>query len=126
MSLRAFNLLSILATILAWGALVLVINLIDPTQTSGWGFTLFYVSLFVAMYGTFFSISFAFRLRFSRRQLMYKRLEYSVRQSFFFAVLITGSLALQAKGLLTWWTTLLLIFFLTMLEFFFLAKRHET
>lgn len=112
-----------LATLVCWGAWVVVINNIDPTETGFLGFDFFYFSLFLAITGTLSVIGFFVRKLVLKEELAFRHVAVSFRQGILFAILIVGSLVLQSHKLLTWWNIILFILALTVLEFFFISFK---
>lgn len=125
MSLKKYLILMSVCTLFCWLALVLVINYIDPTETNLLGFLFFYLSLFLACLGTMSVLGFAVRMKFLKDEIVYKQVGTAFRQAVMFSFLVTGSLFLQSKSLLTWWNILLFILALTILEFFFISYKKR-
>lgn len=126
MTLKQLLLVITLATIIFWSLWSTVIVQIDPL-TSGWfGFILFYATLFFALLGSFFLVTFVIRKAINRLSFEYSIVATSFRQSCMFAALIIGMLVLQSQDLLNIWNIAMLIAGLTLLEFFFLSyKSHR-
>lgn len=125
MTLRQLLITVFIATVICWLILTMVLVKIDPLAAGIFGFILFYLSLFFALIGTFFLVSFGFRKIFTNLVLEYKIVGTSLRQSIFFSLMIVGALFLESREFLTWWNLLLLILGLTILEFFFLSARKR-
>jgi len=125
MTLKQLLLVVTLATIVFWSLWSTVIVQIDPL-TSGWfGFILFYASLFFALLGSFFLVTFIVRKLANRLSFEYSIVAISFRQSCMFAVLIVGMLLLQSQNLLNFLNMTMLIVGITLLEFFFLSYRSN-
>lgn len=112
-----------LATLVCWGAWIVVINNIDPTETGFLGFFFFYFSLFLAITGTLSVVGFFIRKLILKEELAFRHVAVAFRQAVLFAILIIGSLILQNHNLLTWWNIILFILALTVLEFFFISFK---
>ena len=112
-----------LSTAFCWLAWAMVILYINPFQAGILGFLFFYVSLLLALIGTFSLAGFLIRIILIKKEVISKLVGISFRQAILFAVLIVGLLFLQSKQLLTWWNILLLVLALTILEFFFISYR---
>jgi len=125
MSIKQLIIIVLAATIICWIIWWLVIFQIDPTNSGIFGFILFYLSLFFALLGTLFLITFSFRRAFNKMDMEYKIVGASFRQSFVFALVPVIVLFLQGHGLLTWWNIILLIIALGALEFFFLSYKRQ-
>lgn len=124
MTLKQLILTITIATLVCWAAWVMILFQVNPLETNFLGFMIFYLSLFFALLGTFFLISFGFRKLINKFSLEYKIVGTSFRQSFFFALLVVAFLFLQGNDLLTWWNMILLIVGIAVLEFFFLSARR--
>jgi len=116
----------LVVTLACWAGWLLVLLKIDPTNSGNFGLALFYGSLFLAIFGTFFLCSFAFRKIFNHVAIEQMLVGTSFRQSFFFSLIIIGVLFLQSLDFLTWWNLLILILAIAGLEFVFLTSRKNT
>lgn len=114
-----------ICTLFCWLAWILVVNLIDPTETGVLGFGFFYSSLFLACLGTMSILGFWLRMKIFRDEIVYKQVGTAFRQAVMFSILVVGSLFLQSKSLLTWWNIILFILALTVFEFFFLSYKKR-
>jgi hypothetical protein len=106
----------LVGTILAWGAFGGVTANTSPDSAGPVGFALFFVTLYVALVGTFALIGLVLRKLLMRSELPTKQVWISFRQSFSFALLIVVALFLQSKSLLYWWNVLFLVIALTFVE----------
>lgn len=113
------------ATSIFWIVWFSVLSQIDPFTTDFFGFGIFYLTLFFALVGTFFLISFGYRKIFSKFSLEFNIVGTSFRQSFFFALLIISLLLLQGANMLNTINTLLLVAAIVILEFFFLSYKKR-
>ncbi len=125
MSLRSYLLLMIFATSLCWGAFVIVLYSVNPDLTNWIGFSLFYLSLFLAISGIASIIGFVVRFIGLRHELAINSVRAAFRQSFLFAGLIVISLLLLANNLFTWVNLILLIAGLSVLEYFLLSYTQN-
>lgn len=103
----------------------MVLFFINPKTTSSLGFALFYASSFFAIMGTLAILSYLVRLIFIRKDSKIEKVQISFRQAIFFAIVIVGSLFLQANKLMTWLNTLLLVALVTLVEFLILSLKKE-
>lgn len=124
MTFRSFLLIMIAATAAVWGGWVYVLLTIDPTTAGLAAFVFFYLTLGVALVGTFTILGTAVRRLFRRDELVSRHVMVSFRQAFLFSVLMVSSLILLARGMLTWWLVSLIILTLTMLELAFLSSHR--
>lgn len=124
MTLKKYlNLMGIL-TGLCWLAWILVIFLVNPSQTGLVGFVLFYFSLFLAIIGTASILGFIIRIRLKQKPV-FKQVEIAFRQGIWIGFLVIFILILQGLNLLTWWNALFLVLFLIFLELYFLASAKK-
>ena len=87
-------------------------------------FLVFYISLFLALVGTFSVLGFVMRVILLKKHFFLSRqVAVSFRQALLLSLLITAALVLQSRSLLTWWTALLVVAALTLLEFFFITAK---
>jgi len=124
MTLKTYLTIMLLATAICWTAWAIVINSIDPETTNIIGFLLFYASLFLSLVGTSAIIGFFIRFVALRRELIFRQVAVSFRQSFLFSVIIIVSLILQSFQMLTWYNALFLIAALTVFEFFLISYKR--
>lgn len=110
-----------ITTAVCWLIWAYVLWMINPALTNWIGFVLFYSSLFLALIGTGVIIGFAVRFIALKKELAFRLVKESFRQSFLFALLIIISLILLSYSLFTWLNLVLLIFGLSVLEFFMLS-----
>jgi len=95
-----------------------IIRFTDPYTAGAITHILLYLSLFLFCVGLFTLAGIIIRQRFFYG-IYIANLITSFRQAILLAVLVTGSLLLQAKGLRYWWVELIFVLFLVMLEIFF-------
>ena len=124
MTLKKYILLMSSATVIAYLMLAMILSFFDP-QSGILAIILFYISIAIAIVGTFSLLGLLFRVLFTRGTLMFKKVLASFRQSVLFAVLIVLSLILQQNDLLTPLTIVFLIGALTILELYFLTQKHH-
>ena len=124
MSLKMFSLLIFLSTILAWTAWGMIISYFNPEQAGAVVFTAFYLSLFLALGGSFYLMADWFKSKIFRRQLLLPRLRTSVRHAALFSLLMVVWAALKSQGLISWWVLGFLVLIMTVLEFFFISQKN--
>lgn len=95
-----------------------IIRFTDPFAAGAITHLLLYLSVFLLCLGLFTLIGILVRQRFFYG-IYIANLITSFRQAILLAILLTGSLFLQAQGLRFWWVELILILFLIVLETFF-------
>ena len=115
-----------IATLFSWLSFVLIILKLNPFGEFNVSFTfsLFYLTLFLALTGTFtIMFSYIHSLREGGMSL-YAHVSNAFRQGILLSILCVGLLVLQGLGMLTWWDGLLLAGGILCLELLFLAFRH--
>jgi hypothetical protein len=113
------------AAVVSWIAWILVLNKLDPMESTGLALGLFYVSLFFALTCTFTVLGFYFRLWFNKNEVYYSHINVSLRQAILLSLIALGCLTFQLLGILTWWSGLLYIGTVTLIEFYFLARQQQ-
>ena len=125
MPVKVFLFLITFGVVLLWVGWGIIIFQLDPDQAGPLGFSNFYLSLFLAFLGTIFLVGNFLRSKFFKKQMIYKRINTSLRQAVFFSLLIISWAFLHSNGLAKWWNILLFILILTVLEFFFVSRKRE-
>lgn len=125
MSLRRYLITMAITTLICWAAFFTVLLRIDPNVSGTIGFVLFYVALFFALWGTLGLMGFFVRYFWHRQSVPFSHIGISLRQSFWFALIVVLSLILVAEELFELWTGGLLILGFTLLEGFFLIHAHS-
>ncbi len=110
-------------SLVCWIAWIFVLSYLDPVESGALSHVLFYLSLFLALMGTFSLLGFFGRVWFSKEEVIFRHLGVSFRQAILFALFLTGLLMLQGVRFLRWWNVLLFMILLTIAEFLFLSKR---
>jgi len=111
-----------------WAAFALVIIQMEPCTAAGeitichsvstGSLSLFFLSLLVALLGTF--IGLGFLMRFGFNDDVYKEhLAVSARQGIFLTICCLGGLALLILQALTWWSGLLMLVIILVMELYF-------
>lgn len=116
-----------MATIVAWGAWLVVLMSIDPSRTGLLGFVFFYAALALALVGTLTIVGTGVRVWAKREETVPRQVARAFRQSLLLSVVVVGSLLLLPAGFFAWWSILLLIVFVSLIELGFLsASRPKT
>lgn len=123
MTLRQYLTWMLFSTALCWAGWTAVVVTVDPSETGRLGFALFYATLALSLLGTFAIAGLLGRALFRRREAAVRHVASSFRQGLLLSGFVTGSLALQSHGLLSWWNLLLFVATLTVLEFFLISMR---
>ncbi|MFH1192073.1 MAG: hypothetical protein V1655_01230 [bacterium] len=122
MNIKQFLSLMIIGTILCWAMFLLVIFNIPP-ENGYISLIFFYLSLFLALLGNLAILGLGIRMRILKKEIVFKEVKNSFRQSLLLSVLIISALFLESKNNLAWWNLLLLIIALTVLECLFSSTR---
>lgn len=125
MPLRSSLLLLVFGTALCWVAWSLVLFNIDPENSGFVGLASFYLSLFLALVGTFALLGFVARRALTDDPVAFRHIGVSMRQGLLFALVVVGALLLRGTRLYTWWSVVLLLAGFTLLEFFFLTREQR-
>lgn len=112
--------LTAIATLVAWGAWVLTIALVDPEAAGTVHLLLFYSTLLAAVAGSATLIGLWVRRRASDRL---HAVVVAIRQGALVAIAVTIAVWLSSRGFLTWMNLILLIAALTALEMFLISLR---
>jgi hypothetical protein len=110
-----------ITTVICWSIWISLLFTIDPYVTNWIGFSLFYISLFLALTGTAALIGFVIRFIALKQELAFRIVKEAFRQSFLFAALIVVSLLLLSHDLFSWLNLILLVVGLSVLEFFLIS-----
>lgn len=119
MSLRWFMMFMTLASGGAWIGWIFVLNTTDPTATNVIGFLLFYLTFFIAFFGTISTFGALIRLWLHPDDVQFRLIIGAFRQGFILACLFVSAMLLLSFDLLRWWSTLLLIILFSFVELFF-------
>ncbi len=112
-----------IAGLISWIAFFLVINKLDPFESTSLALALFFVSLAFALTSTFTVIGYYLRVWINKKEIYYDHINVSLRQGILLTLIAIGSLLFQLIGVLTWWSGLLLIGAITMIEFYVVARE---
>lgn len=125
MSLRSYIILMLIATIACYLALGAVILFFDPMSGGILVLIFFYISLFLALLGTFSIIGLLGRIFFTKDKLVFKKVIVSFRQAIWFSILILACLYLNSVNLLFSKYVIPLIIALALLEIFFMSYKSK-
>jgi len=125
MSLSRYVLVMIFATLVAWGAFLLVLFNVDPYDGGVIGRALFLGSLFFALFGTLSIVGFLTRARWRKGVPLYWHVLNAFRQALLISLVGVISMTLQALRLLNLWNSVLLLLAATLLEIFFLTRQPK-
>ncbi len=109
-------------TIFSWAALLLVIFKLDPYQSTELSLTLFFVSIVLALTGTFTIVLFFLKKWKSFSEVFVKHILISLRQGVLLSGTTTLCLALLMLGLLRIWNGFLIVALMMLMEFYMSGK----
>lgn len=121
MKLKHYLTSNLLATVIAWLLWLFILFRVDPFATNWLGRGLFYLSLFVAIFGTMSLIGFVCRFSLIRQKLAHQAVLAAFRQAGLLAFGVVATLWLLSQQLFNWFNLLILAGGLAMLEFFMLS-----
>jgi hypothetical protein len=125
MTLRIYLLLFALSTVIAWIGWIVVLLSIDPFSAGTLWIVIFYLSLFIGLFGFFSLIGFFFRTWFAKDERLFRYLMISSRQGALLAVVVVGLLLMQASGYLVWWNVSLLVVCVVCVEWYFITMSKH-
>jgi len=125
MSLRSYIIIMLIATIACFLAVLAVINFFDPYTGGLFVQSLFYLSLFLALVGSFALIGLVVRLIFINDKLVFKKVIASFRQGIWLSLLACLCLYLSKLKMLDWKYLILLVLGLALLELFFISYKSK-
>lgn len=110
MNLRQYLIIMVIGTTLCWVSWFFVILNIDPFEANLASFIFFYVSVFLALIGTF-SITLFLLYRSIKKNAIpvYYYVQKSFRDSIIVAAFVTILLYLQGSGLMNMWNFIILM-----------------
>lgn len=125
MSLNQYLSLMLFGSSLGWLGWFLTMWLVDPFEASTLEKSFFYISLFLALVGSFSVIGLLVRRYIVKRdELIFRHVKNAFRQSVFIAVIIIFTLILQSLNLLTWWNAPILVVLVVLIELSLFSKRR--
>lgn len=105
-------------TLLAWGGWAFVLWQVNPNEGGFIGFLLFYLTLLIALIGSFTLLGIFFRVYVKKRHhVVIREVHIAFRHATFMGFMAVVSLALSAHGWLKWWVFLLLLAVIALLEY---------
>lgn len=126
MTLKQYFGWMMLSTLLCWLGWLSVIWTVDPSKAGFLGIFLFYAALSLSLLGTFSVAGLGVRVILSKHEPLTRHAATSFRQGVLLTILLTVSLALNSKSILTWWNLLIFCSTMTVLEFFLISyKSHR-
>jgi Ca2+/Na+ antiporter len=116
-----------MGTLFCWMAWVFVVLKISPVDSGFVGVFSFYLSLFLAIIGTFSVLGFLVRSMILKNDdAVFKHVKNTFRQSIFVATVIVTMLLMLSQGWLYWWTATMLMMLFVFIEVFLFTSNKET
>jgi hypothetical protein len=115
-----------LASTTAWVAWIIVIHAIDPVQTNTLGLILFYMTLAIALIGSFSLLGAGIRSWREPEKHPSRHTLTSFRQGILIASLVIVTLMMISADVLRWWSLALSVFVVSMLELTFLSFTRRS
>ncbi len=109
-------------TLVAWTAWGVVLLKLDPYSSTSLALTLFLVSFFIALSGTFTLLMSLIKKWRTRDQLYIKHILISLRQGILLSLCTTLCAGLLVLGFLRIWNGLLLVILMMLIEFYLSGK----
>lgn len=125
MRLRHYLASTSIAAAIAWLLWLFILFRVDPFATNWFGRSLFYLTLFTAIFSTMALLGFVGRFSLVRQKLARHAVVAAFRQSGLLASGVVITLWLLSRQLFSWFNVLILAVGLAMLEFFLLSCRSE-
>jgi len=110
-------------SVLAWTGFITVLFKFDPFFNTSTALAFFYLSLFIALTGTFTLIGYFFRIWLYRNEIFYVHLNISLRQGVLLTLIAVSCFVLLMLKVLTWWSGGLVIFASLLVELYFASKE---
>ncbi|MEK7625678.1 MAG: hypothetical protein AAB467_05030 [Patescibacteria group bacterium] len=127
MSLRLYLFLMTLGTLLAWIAWAFVVVDLSPLDGNLISLISFYLSLLMAITGSFSVIGFALKkLILKNDDIVFRHVKRTFRQGILTGLAVILVLFLLSQGLLFWWNSIILaLFFLFVEIIIFTNYKHN-
>ena len=119
-----YNFFILLGAAAAWTAWGMVLTQYHPETSGQSAFVYFFVSMFLALFGTIYLFGYLLQVRLIGRLTVLQSARVCTRQALLFATLLTVSLALQGWRLLTWYNALLIVALLTLIELLSITRER--
>ena len=124
MSLRLYLILMSIGTFVCWGAWYFVIVNVDPFEGGKMGLFFFYVSLFLALMGSFSVVGFLVRsLVVKSDEALFHHVRHTFRHAILITSLIITALIFFQQKILNLWNGIVLLIFFLVLESIIFANR---
>ena len=112
----------LIASLFGWVSWFVVVYKLSPFSQQSLSLSLFYLSLFVALSGSFALLLYFLRVWANKKEIYNAHLNASLRQGVLLSMMIVIGLAFQRLRVLTWWDGLLLLAIILLIEFYFMNR----
>jgi hypothetical protein len=112
-----------IAGMVSWLAWFIVLNKLNPFESTVLALVLFFLSLFFALSCTFMIVGFYFRMWLNKNEIYSNHLAIAFRQGIELTVIALGCVLFLILGVLNWWSGFLLILCVSLVEFYFVARE---
>lgn len=126
MKLKHYLVSNLIAAIIAWLLWLFILFRVDPFAANWFGRSLFYLTLFVAVFSTMSLVGFVGRFSLVHQKLAHQAVVAAFRQAGLLAFGVVITLWLLSQQLFNWFNLLILVGGLAMLEFFMLSCQPTT
>jgi hypothetical protein len=113
-----------IAGLVSWVAWFIVLQKLDPFESTGLALGLFFLSLFFALSCTFTIIGFYFRLWLNKNEIYSQHITIAFRQGIELTIIALGCVFFLILGVLNWWSGFLLILCVSLIELYFVARQE--
>ncbi|HCW32836.1 MAG: hypothetical protein UT55_C0093G0009 [Candidatus Peregrinibacteria bacterium GW2011_GWE2_39_6] len=120
---RRYLLPMAIVSFLGWMAWVIVIFKLDPFESTGWILVLFFLSLFLALIGSFTLLGFGLRCWLGKEEVSYYHLTVALRQGILLSLCTLLCVGFLMLGILKWWNGFLLLIIAVLVESFITGRR---
>lgn len=112
-------------SLLAWGSWFIVIFQVNPDEAGFVGLVLFYLTLLIALVGTFTLFGIFFRAYIKKRHhVLSREVKIAFRHALFLSVMAVACLALSVHSWLRWWVFLLMLGVIAAIEYVVLVIQE--
>ena len=125
MTLKTYLTTISICTGICWIVFLTVLGTVNPLETKIWGLLIFYITLLIALIGSFSLIGFVIRCVFNKQEIWYKTLNIASRQALILSVLVIVALIFQSFRYLYWWNLIILVIIAFFVELFVLAQKRS-
>lgn len=126
MSFRAYILLMVVGTLVAWLGWGIVLWNVNPKEAGGLGFGLFFLTLLMGLVGAITLFGLLVRLVVMKRhELVIREVKTSFRHAVILSIVSIVSLVFSAQGWLSWWVLIVFIVVAGALEYVSLLIQHS-